>query len=502
MNSNYNMWDIEWEHGFNWDDVYEKYLPVFEQFDKDYNKETNPIPNETLKKTYEEFLNPLHNGHFYAEIENIHTGSRFSISPNINRIKKEIGEEEFGRESSFSPSLEPYSMLPESDIRHCDFYNGGVFLTIPDDSEIVADYINAAITFDIKWIRSYYEVFPRYFDEETTEYLIDFYDNQIIKNLEKANAILESDLTPDEKLEKYLNYYYENIQELENLPENTEVLEYKAPLDGSTYELTGNELFFQSHAGIILSSALINGNIPYLAFNSFNLNVFLNKDAVERYSTTRGTAFFLRRIGKAWRKWFNDIQRLSAEGKLKGVIIDLRSNNGGRIYDIRYITGALTNTKFTIGYERFKEGPERFDYSPEIPWTINLFEEEHVDVKAPIVILMNHYSASMSEATALSAFEFADATIVGTTSHGAVSPLANDPTVYSLTYSSCVGKAGSTSFYQYNSVSTFADIHHNYLDGIGISPEPENYIEMDWDRLRSTGMDNQFERALEIINGK
>lgn len=502
MNSNYNIWDYEWDQGYNWDDVYDKYLPIFEQFDREYDKNTNRMPSETLNTIYEEILSPLHDGHFYAEIKNIHTGERLKFSPGENRSIKELGENEYYSEVSLSPSLKAYSNLPESDSRHCDIFAGGIFRNLPEGSEFLADYINSSILHDILFFRSYYPLFPYYFDAETTEHLIDFFENQMIRRLTEANAIFESDLSPDEQLEKYYQFYYDYIQDLENSPENIAVFDYKAPLDGSTYSMTGNEEYFKLYRGFEMNSAVINEEIPYLQISSFSLFPFFEPGFIDRYSSTRGMSFSLRRLVKTWRKWFDNIQRLSADGKLKGVIIDLRSNYGGYTNDIKYITGALTNTCVPFGYFRYKEGPGRFDYSPMVAFEYPIFEESHVDVKVPIVFLVNHISASMSEVIPLSVSEFADVSIVGTSTCGAFSSMQTDLNSYSLMYSSCVGNSGSSPFYLNICYSTFVDKNKKILEGIGLTPSPENYIEMDWKTFYETGMDNQFERALDIINGK
>ena len=55
-------------------------------------------------------------------------------------------------------------------------------------------------------------------------------------------------------------------------------------------------------------------------------------------------------------------------GDLGGVIIDMRSNEGGYMSDFRYTVGALVPSGgYHYANARFKRGPGRYDYSPVMP---------------------------------------------------------------------------------------------------------------------------------------
>ena len=88
MNENYGMWDYEEANGLNWDEVYNTYLPRFEELD---NRQT-PVTDEEFEALYSEFLSQLHDGHIFLRIKNLHTGEFIGISPSDLRNKKERGE--------------------------------------------------------------------------------------------------------------------------------------------------------------------------------------------------------------------------------------------------------------------------------------------------------------------------------------------------------------------------------------------------------------------------
>ena len=71
LNTNYQLWDYEAQFGLNWDDVYDKYLPQFEELDR-RDRSIDPVPDSTLERLYTEILAPLHDGHLSVEVKNLH----------------------------------------------------------------------------------------------------------------------------------------------------------------------------------------------------------------------------------------------------------------------------------------------------------------------------------------------------------------------------------------------------------------------------------------------
>ena len=102
MDYNYSMWDYEQSQGLDWDEVYRKFLPKFEEYDKKEEKLTSE-----LKNLYLEIVNPLHDGHMVLVISNPnprYIRMPFSVMPQYNRIQE-------SRLDSDPPSPTPEKLL-------------------------------------------------------------------------------------------------------------------------------------------------------------------------------------------------------------------------------------------------------------------------------------------------------------------------------------------------------------------------------------------------------
>lgn len=64
LDCKYPIWDYEETYGLNWDEVYKKHLPKFEELDRRYNT----VKNNELKSLYSEILKPFHDGHLSLTI--------------------------------------------------------------------------------------------------------------------------------------------------------------------------------------------------------------------------------------------------------------------------------------------------------------------------------------------------------------------------------------------------------------------------------------------------
>lgn len=97
---------------------------------------------------------------------------------------------------------------------------------------------------------------------------------------------------------------------------------------------------------------------------------------------------------------------------IKGVIIDVRDNGGGYLADMQEILAPMIDTDLLIGYTRVKEGLGRLDYGPWVPCILSP-AENHRKVDAPIVVLANLYSVSMSEMTCMAVSVLPNGCVVG-----------------------------------------------------------------------------------------
>lgn len=85
MDCNYPMWDYEATKGVDWDEVYQTYLPIFEQFDK----KGGTVGVDELESVYKEIVTPLHDGHMEMRITHPYPSRKsdrsYTISPQAIR---------------------------------------------------------------------------------------------------------------------------------------------------------------------------------------------------------------------------------------------------------------------------------------------------------------------------------------------------------------------------------------------------------------------------------
>lgn len=159
---------------------------------------------------------------------------------------------------------------------------------------------------------------------------------------------------------------------------------------------------------------------------------------------------------------------------MKGMILDLRSNPGGDLTSVVDIASKIL-PRGLIVYTEDREGNRR-EYSSD--------GTRELDI--PLVVLVNEYSASASEILAGAIQDYNKGTLIGTTTYGKgivqrIQPL-DDGTALKLTISAYYTPSGR-------------NIH-----GIGIEPDIE--LEYDYELSEKEGIDNQVEKAIEILEGK
>jgi carboxyl-terminal processing protease len=198
----------------------------------------------------------------------------------------------------------------------------------------------------------------------------------------------------------------------------------------------------------------IQGSILYLYFSSF---------ALSQAGANTGPVF---------NYFFNMLHR--NYNNLKGIVIDLRGNGGGEIEDLDYLVGQMVNAQYTFGYTRYKNGVNRLDYSPWAPAVVKPWVGGAVDVKAPIVVLGDHLSVSMSEITtmAIKSLPNGNGKFIGTRTWGANGPLTSS--VYFDGGQFTIGSAAfgySGYMFVYTSSSMFKDLNGDIYEGVGVPPD-------------------------------
>lgn len=171
---------------------------------------------------------------------------------------------------------------------------------------------------------------------------------------------------------------------------------------------------------------------------------------------------------------FNEAMAELNANQMKGLILDLRSNPGGDMAAVTDIARRLLPEGLIV-YTEDKEG-KRTEYT---------CDGKH-EIQIPLVVLVNGYSASASEILAGAIQDYNKGVLIGTTTFGkGIVQRINrleDGTALKLTVSAYFTPSGR-------------NIH-----GIGI--EPDIQLEYDYDAYEQEGIDNQLEKAIEVLEGK
>lgn len=169
---------------------------------------------------------------------------------------------------------------------------------------------------------------------------------------------------------------------------------------------------------------------------------------------------------------FEEAYKQAQADGMKGLILDLRSNLGGNLSTVCDIARMIL-PKGLIVYTEDKYG-KREEYTCD----------GANQIKVPLVVLTNGYSASASEILAGAVKDYGIGTLVGTTTYGKgiVQKVINlsDGSAVKLT------------------VSNYFTPNGNNIHKIGIDPDVE--VEFDAEQYKN-GVDNQLEKAKEVLAG-
>lgn len=168
---------------------------------------------------------------------------------------------------------------------------------------------------------------------------------------------------------------------------------------------------------------------------------------------------------------FADAMATAKGSGMLGLILDLRDNPGGNLAAVIDVARKIL-PKGLVVYTEDKAG-ERQDYSCD----------GENELTVPMVVLVNGGSASASEVLAGAIKDYGKGKLLGTTTFGkgiVQKYLAmSDGSAVKLTTSKYYTPKG------------------NNIHGIGI--EPDEVLEMDYEKYLESGYDNQLERAKEIL---
>ncbi len=164
------------------------------------------------------------------------------------------------------------------------------------------------------------------------------------------------------------------------------------------------------------------------------------------------------------------LNQAKSEG-MKSLILDLRDNPGGNLSDVVDISEELL-PKGLVVYTEDRDG-KRKEYSCD----------GENEIQVPMVVLVNGNSASAAEILAGAIKDYDKGTILGTTTFGK----GIVQRIFGLSDGSAIKLT----------VSHYYTPNGNDIHGVGI--EPDETLELDYEKYLEDKSDNQLERAKQIL---
>ena len=253
----------------------------------------------------------------------------------------------------------------------------------------------------------------------------------------------------------------------------------------SIYKMLSNTPTATNNAQLRLVTGTIQSKILYFSWNDFYLySLDHTSDPARLVIDT-----FINRI----------VTRTSA---IKGIILDVRSNNGGELIDMDFLVGRFLSSAMVFGYTRSKDGPGRLDYGPWEPATTQPLADFPINI--PVIILADNHSVSMAEQTAMAIHTLPTGTIVGEHTWGANGPLTSsvnfDDGQFYIGITTNAGN-GSPNFSSYGFVYT-SSAEFKYLDGVNYESKgflPDHAVPNNPQAL-AVHDDPQLDTAISLIH--
>lgn len=463
----YALWDYEMEQGIDWDAVYDEYYPQFQALDQ-----RSTVTDDELKALLQQVLDPLHDGHNSIDVKNHLTGNIVNVAPGADRLMAR---------PDFEQSLVPFTMAYYANTANGEIETDGsgnpIFAEYSTQPVMILNDFLSTPGVGGKWIVAKIE------ELEAKTSLTDLETFQL-QQLKDLRTSMDEVLTVARAGLPFVSEY-------NHLAEKYDFLQ----VPGFDY-IDPN---FDGRGGIDVKYALLKGNIAYFRLNTFSLTTFLDDATCQKAfdMSNPDTQQRVQAVKQVWQSWFNAVQTLHRNGTLGGVIIDLRTNGGGNMNDSKYVVGSLlTGNQIHFGYQRFKRGTGRLDYSPMMPAHVSIMSDPHEAITEPVVILANCQSVSMSETSVLCLKTMPNGTFIGKRTFGAICALVDNDD-HSFNYSGYIGVEGVTPVYAHLPSMASYTLEKKLIEAEGIHPDIE--VDLDVTQYTTTGKDTQLDRALQFI---
>lgn len=205
--------------------------------------------------------------------------------------------------------------------------------------------------------------------------------------------------------------------------------------------------------------------VPYVHWNIFNFSSYIKAEQKNNTTGNPGTASgFLNTFASL-------VKTYGEQGKLGGVILDVRNNAGGDTGDYAYLLGRLLEpgTRMILGNTVRKNGVGRLDYSPSAPFGFIIPNLGQYPVtREPIIVLCDGLSISMSEITTYSAKLLPNGHVIGDRTFGGFNSLDQK---YDATYAGSFGDASNGPLYVYTPYCLTTPVDGSQIESIGVIPD-------------------------------
>lgn len=164
----------------------------------------------------------------------------------------------------------------------------------------------------------------------------------------------------------------------------------------------------------------------------------------------------------------------------KGIIIDIRDNNGGEDESSKMIASFFADQRRLYMISRYKVGPGPEDFEEPREWYVDPYDGERYD--KPVILLTNRYSVSAAETFTFAMKTFPQVSQVGDTTTGAFSDVVTRELPNGWLYGLSVGD--------------YRNADNVNLESIGIAPE---VVIVNTPQDLAAGNDKMLERAMDEV---
>lgn len=503
LSDNYVFWDLDDANG-EWDKVYEEFLPKFQALGK---IDTND--DETTKKgtiLLFDSVKDLSDGHFSIDA----FGSSFS--PYYYRLIKE-----------YHPELSDQNVLEKL----YDFYSN--YMLLPSDyyfenaTSIMANTFSIPLSFKIKkdtLDSAYNSLYYNWYNQ----------DGNIVCIAVNPKIQLRTPMNGESVILYSSTHRYGSVT-----TSNGTILDFTASDDYDNLESSFPGEDIASYGPYYPISDLSWGSVTqdldsffadwtlclvldtkaeydedgktYKKSVSLQLNALtaITKESGGAYSPntvyflSSGFDFYPQRNQSGIKQFMMDFHGMKMNENAKGMILDMRGNEGGYNYDRQLLFGDMFKEPQLIGYQKNKTGSGRLDLSLEYPLYIypeaEFYSNQFSDIASkPIVVITNCATASNGEMTVFMVKALPNGGQVGGRTRGANGTLEGNI----LSTNSGQFSIGNYITSVYTPYGNIRDTAHVSYEGKGLTPD-EGYEEEFKENDFLTGKDSRLAKAFEWI---